>query len=242
MANPFVAGEDSDPTAGLPDSDTFSQLQDQWNTFLAKPEGQAALLSFGINMLQPPSFGDNPLAQVGRAIGHAGETTANIEKMDLAQQEAASKEDARAAAARLAEERAAHMGESQRSATESTQAKLELGRLSASVRLNGLYQQERQKIEAINEARRKDVLNAPGSPGYTPPLPIPSYSEFLVTDPIARETAARAGINVNLAPGVTSAPAPATTGLSPADQQALDWANANPGDPRAAQIHTRIGR
>ena len=29
--------------------------------------------------------------------------------------------------------------------------------------------------------------------------------------------------------------------LSPADQQALDWANSNPRDPRAAQIKTRLG-
>lgn len=33
----------------------------------------------------------------------------------------------------------------------------------------------------------------------------------------------------------------AATQLSPADQQALDWANANPRDPRAAQIKTRLG-
>jgi hypothetical protein len=31
-------------------------------------------------------------------------------------------------------------------------------------------------------------------------------------------------------------------GLSTEDQQALDWANANPGDPRAAQILQRLGR
>jgi hypothetical protein len=29
--------------------------------------------------------------------------------------------------------------------------------------------------------------------------------------------------------------------LSPQDQQALDWANANPDDPRAAQIKQRLG-
>ena len=30
--------------------------------------------------------------------------------------------------------------------------------------------------------------------------------------------------------------------LSATDQQALDWANANPKDPRAAQIKTRLGQ
>lgn len=33
----------------------------------------------------------------------------------------------------------------------------------------------------------------------------------------------------------------AATQLSPADQQALDWANSNPRDPRAAQIKSRLG-
>lgn len=32
-----------------------------------------------------------------------------------------------------------------------------------------------------------------------------------------------------------------TKALTPADQQALDWANANPKDPRAAQIKQRLG-
>lgn len=35
--------------------------------------------------------------------------------------------------------------------------------------------------------------------------------------------------------------APATSTLSPTDKQALDWANTNPKDPRAAQIKQRLG-
>jgi hypothetical protein len=38
----------------------------------------------------------------------------------------------------------------------------------------------------------------------------------------------------------TPTPAPAPT-LTPQDKQALDWANANPKDPRAAQIKQRLG-
>lgn len=36
-------------------------------------------------------------------------------------------------------------------------------------------------------------------------------------------------------------PEPAASNLSPTDKQALDWANANPKDPRAAQIKQRLG-
>jgi hypothetical protein len=35
---------------------------------------------------------------------------------------------------------------------------------------------------------------------------------------------------------------PTPTQLTPEDQQALAWANANPSDPRSAQIKTRLGR
>ena len=33
-----------------------------------------------------------------------------------------------------------------------------------------------------------------------------------------------------------------TTGLNPLDQQALDWANAHPDDPKAVVIHKKLGR
>jgi hypothetical protein len=44
--------------------------------------------------------------------------------------------------------------------------------------------------------------------------------------------------------GVLMNPSKTQTGakqLSPVDQQALDWANANPKDPRSAQIKQRLG-
>jgi len=44
--------------------------------------------------------------------------------------------------------------------------------------------------------------------------------------------------------GVLNAPSKSPSGakqLSPVDQQALDWANANPKDPRSAQIKQRLG-
>jgi hypothetical protein len=39
--------------------------------------------------------------------------------------------------------------------------------------------------------------------------------------------------------GAAAAPA---TAMQPADRQALDWANSNAGDPRAAQIKQRLGQ
>ncbi|NCV69107.1 MAG: hypothetical protein EBW55_00050, partial [Betaproteobacteria bacterium] len=41
--------------------------------------------------------------------------------------------------------------------------------------------------------------------------------------------------------GAGQPPAPAAKQMSPEDKQALDWANSNPKDPRAAQIKARLG-
>lgn len=104
MANtPFVAGTDA--SSDLPGAETFSKLQDEWNTFLNQPSGRAALLTAGLAMMQPPSFGDTPVSQVGRAIGAAGETLARTEAMDLRQQEAGSKAELRSAQAEAASAR-----------------------------------------------------------------------------------------------------------------------------------------
>lgn len=47
-------------------------------------------------------------------------------------------------------------------------------------------------------------------------------------------------LNVNVAP-IKEQPSKATKNLSTQDKQALDWANANPTDPRAAEIKRRLG-
>lgn len=48
---------------------------------------------------------------------------------------------------------------------------------------------------------------------------------------------------LDVSPQMTQTPAlRGGSNLSPQDQQALDWANSNPNDPRAAQIKQRLGR
>jgi hypothetical protein len=47
--------------------------------------------------------------------------------------------------------------------------------------------------------------------------------------------------NVRGAPSPAASTVPPATTLRPIDQQALDWANANPSDPRAAEIKRRLG-
>jgi hypothetical protein len=59
----------------------------------------------------------------------------------------------------------------------------------------------------------------------------------------ARETAVKALV-IQAGPGgkqITNFSS-TTTGLSPIDQEAMNWANSNPTDPRAKQIKDRLGR
>lgn len=242
VANPFVADGESDPTANLPDAGTFGKIQDQWNAFLDKPGGRAALLSFGINLLQPPSFGDNPLAQVGRAIGAAGETGGRIEAMDVKQQEealkaqeAASKEELRTANTQLAGAHAAHYGtmaqlaqERNANLIERNAQALTLGKLAASNQLYGKYNTYRQDAERENLKRSQDFINKP------PQVPVLSFEEFLGSDAGARDIAERAGIGVT-----PKAPAAKPT-ASGADAQALEWLKNNPNDPNAAGVRARL--
>lgn len=58
--------------------------------------------------------------------------------------------------------------------------------------------------------------------------------------PKAQESFARIG-NLDPAKPYTSIASPQNAASNPQNKQALDWANANPNDPRAAQIKQRLG-
>lgn len=105
LFDPFTPGVDQTPFAGI-DPQTFEQTKAQWNTFLGQPQGRAALLSMGLALMQPPSFGDNPTSQIGRAIGSGGEAVNRVEAMDIKKQEADSKAELRGSQALAAEARA----------------------------------------------------------------------------------------------------------------------------------------
>lgn len=58
---------------------------------------------------------------------------------------------------------------------------------------------------------------------------------------LAAIDARRRGVAPTPAPAPVVAPAPASRVLTPRDQAALDWAKANPNDPRAAAIKAKLG-
>lgn len=94
--DPFTPGQDAAPTAGV-EPGTFDKIRGEWGAFLSDPRGQAAMMSMGLALTQPPSFGDNAVSQVGRAVGSMGESGRLMEAQDLKRTEAESKDEARQA-------------------------------------------------------------------------------------------------------------------------------------------------
>lgn len=145
------------PTAPLSPSPSGS--------FMSDPRARAALLSFGLHMLQPPSYGDNIGSKLGRAVGAAGETLGNIETADLRQEEAGSKQELRVSQAASAEARAAAAaahaaasGTRANAASERLQmmrlneeGRLERDRLGAQIRISTLYQTYVKDVHKRNE-------------------------------------------------------------------------------------------
>ena len=76
-----------------------SDVAGMWRNWIGDPSNRAALMQFGISLMQPISPGQNTLGHVGEALGSAGEAVARKRAIDLKEQEAASKADLREAQA-----------------------------------------------------------------------------------------------------------------------------------------------
>lgn len=135
--NPFMP-QQSDP------EDVVGRTS-RWRNFLSTPSGRAALIQFGVSLTQPPSFGDNALSQVGRAVGSAGEAATRSEAAQLAQEEAKSKTEYRGA-----------LGEAARARANRSNALAKTGGLTAAqaARL-GLSQRSQEALNAQRLFNRK---------------------------------------------------------------------------------------
>src|SRR5258705_3301584 len=78
---------------------------------MANENNKAALLQFGVSMMQPVGLGQSPMGHVGEAIGGAGEAMTRRGDINRKDEEAASKADLRTAQATVAEARAANAGQ-----------------------------------------------------------------------------------------------------------------------------------
>lgn len=186
LLDPFSPGPVNDPTAGV-DPSTYTRVRQEWDSFLGNPQGRAALLSAGLALMQPPSFGDTPTSQIGRAIGAAGQSASANQAMDLKEREQESKADLRSAQAAAAEARAETAG----ARAGSSGARLELARerlesqqrqslLGSRIRLSNMYQNYVKDIAKRNSDAK--IYN----PSATPE-PVLSMQDWISQNPMLRQ-------------------------------------------------------
>lgn len=138
------------------------------NGVFSDPRVQSGLLQAGISLLQPPSFGDTTGAQIGRAIGAAGEAYGRQEEEARKQADTESKSSVRESRAALAEARAANAGAN----VTARQGQLELQR--DRMGMQEILQSQRRHRDALNtyqryaqEANKAKILD-PAAPGALP--------------------------------------------------------------------------
>jgi hypothetical protein len=127
------------------------KLLDGWNSWVDKPNNRAALMQFGIAMLQPMGMGETGASHFANSVGAAGEAGQRV----TGQEQQARKEDtsatlreatagAREQTANAAELRALQTGENQRLRSENQQLTGASAALRAQSDARGKYAKEKQ--------------------------------------------------------------------------------------------------
>lgn len=198
ITDPFTPGPTIAPDAGV--GAEFESLKDQWNTFMQNPQGRAALLSAGIALMQPPSFGDTGAGQIGRAIGAGGQSATANQAMDIRESEAESKQSLRESQAGLAEARAATAGSRADQAGQLLDFKRQqlgqqgqLGMLRLRIQAHNSYNTYRNDLEKSNA--KGGLLD----PKFVP-TPVPTFEEFIARNPMFIPLTGAAGGGGSVAP------------------------------------------
>lgn len=162
-------------------------LQGQWNQWLT-PANRAALLQFGLQMMQPIASGQNFLGHLGQSIGEGAAAAGRTETADLAQRkanredfESDSKAQLRGAQATAAEARAATAETRAAAGLERLQGAQDRARLSGLVRAQGIYSTEMGRIRKVNQ---DNALFNPTAPKVREP----SFDEWLDGNPTLKAT------------------------------------------------------
>src|SRR5512139_246972 len=128
------------PQAAEPAQSAGSDVAGAWRNWLGDPSNRAALMQFGISLMQPMPVGQNAIGHFGTALGQAGEAMDRRRAMDLKEQEASSKQDLREAQAQNAESRAAAATANLGLQGENLDLKRMLGVMERSTKLQDAYQ------------------------------------------------------------------------------------------------------
>lgn len=205
-----------------PSPEQQSDIAGQWKNWMANEGNRAALMQFGIAMMQPVGLGQTPLGHFGQAVGSVGELGTRREEAERKERELSSKEELRSAQAQVAEARAGAAGSGAGRAADRLVHQRERLASDEAHRLTGrqlqalvAYQNHRKAIEQHN-------ITAPPNERK----PIPTQEEFLQgagLGHLAPTTATSVGGGG--APSATPAPPP-TSGRAP-PQRAIDDLRAN---------------
>lgn len=163
-------------------------LKTQWDQTLADPRGQAALLSFAAQALQPRQFGQSGLGQIGESLAKGGEAIRGIDTTEQKQQELESKQGLReaqsnAAAARAdtATTRSDYAGARLALGQSEAERKSESNRMGGILRTQAAYQAHVHQLGEENKALQKASLLDPGALKRI--QPVPSFQEWLAGNP-----------------------------------------------------------
>lgn len=152
-----------------------SDMAQQWSDWMDKPGNRAALLQFGIAMLQPMGIGESQIGHFASSIGSGAEAAGRVGREQLAEQMEASKEDLRAAQAELAEGRARTAG----SASETAAGKLDIARQGLDLRRQQYGVQSWLNAQAKSQNAYNAYVNAYKATALPGDAPAMSQQEFM---------------------------------------------------------------
>lgn len=165
----------------------FAPLKQSWDQFLGDPKGQAALLSFAAQALQPRQFGQTAAGSLGESLAKGGEAIRGIDTQEEKSKELQSKQDLREAQSNVAAARAdTATTRSDLAGTrlafqqQEGQRKQEMGQTQNILAAQRQYQMEKKAIEDRNAKGQRDagLLNTP----FTP-TPVPTIQQWIAARP-----------------------------------------------------------
>jgi hypothetical protein len=190
-------------------------LSDKWNEWIDKPTNRAALMQFGVAMLQPVGMGESQISHAANALGYAGQAAANVEGQRLAREKSSSEQELREARALQAASMAGRSEDRSNVARE---------RLEETRRYHGALEDQRATKGALEARRAYDAYvdktqkaNANADLMGRPTSPILSFEDYRAASGLS-VTPPNPDAQMTLPPGQKPAgPRPAGPTLKSAD-------------------------
>lgn len=186
-------------------------LADKWRGWVAKPSNRAALMQFGVAMLQPIQQGETGSSRFANALGSGGEASERV--TNQAQKEKASEDTSqlRESNANLASERASHVGQTAELRAQNAGAVLDLKRQGLQMQQDRLQnvQQQGQTLNSIRLSNAyqnyvRDTTKQNSDPLNESPQPVMDFDTWQQANGV--KPAAGAAVGAPMAGGQGTKP------------------------------------